>query len=382
MSVRLTHPIDPIELADAMTDGQTHVELFYANTPDGVYTTSAVRVALVAATYEYEFTYSGGNPSQWFKVVYWNGLANSSLKEAPPFHGGGGTTLVALRRKLGRRLRDLEWGVTTANGSTTSAICAEVRIARYRDDHFNNWLFNRLTGTPEWTVVTDWATATDTFTLAPAIASVGSGVEFEVTRRWTPEEYRDALNWAIVASFPILSRAIITTSVLTEADTYQYTIPAHIRFPASVEVESNNNLTGATQDVRGFPWKAAPHRIIHDGLQQIVEFDVKPTASRRLRITGTGALSQLYSDDDYVEVVEPQTELLIALAANYLYRLLPNDAASSDIDRYQQLADYYMAVYTKDKDAFATARAPRQHWSAEARSVGMRRSRAEPGLDW
>lgn len=367
MSVRITYPLDELQLNELVTAGWTSLTLWVADRPDGVYTNTGVtpQPATLAAmqssaTYEAVFEATSQNPAQWFRVRAYNGSTYTPLSDAAPFHGGGGTTLAVLRAALGKRLRDYVAATTTAAGTTTTAICTSFDVVRYPDNYFNNW-FWRNTATGEMSQVTGFTKGTGTLTLSPAVAAVGSGVGFELTKRWTPDEYRDALNWAIKSSYPTLSRTVISTSILTKDNVYQYQIPQDIRMLGRVEVESTT--AGTSQATRGHPWSDVPYTIVRDGLVQKIELKRELAAGRRLRLTGTGQLSQLYNDSDYVEIGPPQTDLLVYLAAHYLWKLLPNDAAATDIDRAEQLADYYMALYLKDRDTGAVPRTPKHYWA-------------------
>ena len=215
--ITIDYSIDEVQLAQLMADGWTHIELFYSNTPEGPYATTSEREPLALGQYEYTLVYPAGNPGQSFVILLWDGTANSREQDSRRFPGGGGTTLARLRQLTGRMLHDMVEGTTTGSGSTTSAVCAQIAVTRFDDSHFMNWFFNRVTGTQEWTQVTASAKSTGTLTLSPAIASVGSGVGFELTRRWTPPEYREALNWAITAAYPTLSRQVVNTSLRTQA---------------------------------------------------------------------------------------------------------------------------------------------------------------------
>lgn len=366
MAVQLTYPIDEVQLASIIADGWTHVELFYANAPDGAFATTSVRALLAATTYSYALDWSGGNVAQWGKVALWNGSANSALALSNPFPFGGGTTYSLLRQKVGLLTKDMVTGTTTSAGGTTTANCASIGVTRFDDDHFNNWYFHRTSGTQEWTQVTDYAKAGGVLTLAPAIASVDSGVTFELTARWTPTDYREAINWAIVTAYPTLNRTIINRSLRTITDVFEYRLPMDIRNLSKVEIETDSDLATSAA-ARGQPWREIPYSLLTDGLTKSIEFKRELAAGRRLRITGTGVLSLLLNDSDYVELLEPQVSLITFLAAAYLYGQLPNDAASSDIDRFQELAQYYFGQFEHYKGTFTSGRAPVKIWSQEAK---------------
>lgn len=375
MSVTVTAPIDPLLITQLIADGYTTLTLWYANTPDGTYANTAAApapttLALMSSTevYSATFTYSAGNSAQWFKVRPYNGSSYADISESSPFHGGGGTTLAVLRQKLGSEMRDIRLGTLTTGTSTSSAVCASTDIFRFASNYFNGKILNNTTRSLWSSITTSTKGASDTtFAISPSIAAQASGDAIEISTRFTPTEYRDAINWGIHASWPILVKNIVNTSILTVNQQYQYDVPQDIKNVHLVEIESQLNQTSTDQGVRGFPWTEVPHRLIPDGLRKKLEFERWFVPDLRFRITGTGPLSQLYSDSDFVEVIEPQTDLILYYAAFRLYSSLTNDAASSDVERYAELAKHYWGLADTLKAAFFQARPAKRGWSAETR---------------
>jgi hypothetical protein len=266
--------------------------------------------------------------------------------------------------------------VVTLGASTTSssAVFTSAEMTRYADSYFNNWFLNNTT-VGDWSQGVVWTQSTGALTLSPSITSQASGDSVELTRRFTPTEYNDAINYAISACYPILNKTIVNTGIQTVLNTYQYDVPQDIKSVSSVEIESPNFSTSTSDATRGFPWTDVPFRIIRNGLRQKIELEASFPASRRFRIIGTGPLSQLHGDSEYVEEIDPQLDILIFAAAHHLYSGLPNEAASSDIDRYKQLADYYWGKYLEKRDQYGQSRPAKRMWSPETRSshAGMGR---------
>lgn len=374
--VTVGYPIDELLLDEWMDDGWTHIELFYSNTPEGPYTSTGLREELVAETYDYEFEFTTGTPGQWGKVVLWDGSSNSTETTAHAFPFGGGTTLATLRRLTGLQVKDMTYGSTTSAGSTTQANCTGIEVTRFEDDHFNGKYFHR-TDTGAWTQVSDFAKSGGVFTLSPAIASVGDAVPFEVTARFTPSEYRDAINWAIEAAYPTLSRTIVytglRTQVLNEEDIYAYRIPHDIRTLNKVEVEEDSLLaTTTTGPSRGHPWRRVAITRMRAGLVRSFELKQPLASERRMRLTGTGPLSLLYNDSDCVEAAMPERQLIVDLAAHRLFAGVTHEAASTDIDRFEKLGQYNLSLFASHKKAFAPQRAPQNVFSEQVkyRSTG------------
>ena len=373
MSVTVDFPIDPMTLDELRDAGWTTIQLWYSNTPDGSYANSSATVspttlALMSSGEDYvaTFTYSSGNRAQWFKVRAYDGANYSDLPNSRPFHGGGGTTLTYLRQLVGRELQIMETGTLTTSSNTTTGIfpATDASIARRADDYFNGqYWFNTTRGL--WVSVTDWVQSTRTATV-PTVAAQATTDSIEIWQRFTPDEIRHALNWAITAAYPHLFTRVVNTSVLTAQDIYQYDVPADIFSVHSVEIESEQFITSTVAATRGHPWEQTPYAIIKDGLSQKIEFKRQYNPERRLRIQGTGLLSRLYNETDFVETIEPRLDLLVYLAAFRLYRSLPNTAASSDIDRYTALADHYWARAEKARGNLGEPRPAKQMWSASA----------------
>lgn len=377
-AVTVDYPLDEIKLAELIADGWTHLTLWYANTPDGSYsnasaTVSPATLALMSSTETYTatLTYTGGNPAQTFKVLAYDGSNYSALSDAAPFHGGGGTTLAVIRQRLGKEIRDMRVGTLTTSTTTTSAIFTAGDVARFPDDHFNNHFFHNTTRAT-WTTVTDWVQSTKTATV-PAITGQASGDTVEITGRFTPDELRDAINWAIQFAYPVLSRTIVNTGLRTAQDTYQFDVPHDIKSVSSLEIESSFSPESTDMATRGHPWRDVPYRILRDGLRQKIELERTELSDMRLRLIGTGPLSQLYNDSDYVEEVGPQVDLIVYYAAYHLYSGLTNEAASTDIDRYKNLADHYWTQAERCRPQHGQSRPAKRMWSAQVRASGTNR---------
>jgi hypothetical protein len=383
MTITINYPLDELQLSSLIAAGWTTLKLYYSDSPEGPFTDSGatpspatlalVRTAL--APFHVDFPFATGNGAMYYKVLAYDGVSVSDINDAQTFHGGGGTTLRAIRQRVGKLIHAMHIGTTTsagaANGST--AIANVAKFTRFRDTYFgggagvDGWFYNNL-ATNEWTVVSNWVQSSGTFTFSPAFAAqVGNASLFEVMARWTPDEYRDAINWAIVNCYPILSKPVVDTGTITQEDIFSYPIPNSIRILNSIEIEAGDNLANTDNRTRGMPWRRIPYALIDDGLNRSVEFKRELQESRRLRFTGTTMLNGLYNDTDYIEVIDPQVDLIVYLAAHRLYALLSNTDAASDIDRYQQQASYYLSLFEQYKKTRATRRKAKMNWAHDAR---------------
>lgn len=377
MSVTVNFSADELDLDTWIADGWTTLKLYSASSPDGSFTDTGLSPTptllstanTAGPPHDFTFAYSGGNAAMWFKVVLYNGATTTNLNDASAFHGGGGTTLQVIRQRIGKLTHNMQIGATTSAGGVggNTAICTTANFTRFRDDYFgggtgvDGWFFNNL-GTNTWTVVSDWTQSTGTFTFSPVFAAqVGSAVSFEVSNRWTPDEYRDAINWAIVSSYPVLSKPIVDTSIVTVDNIMTYSIPNNIRILNKIEIETDRDTI---DNAAGMPWRQVTYGEIDDGLSRSVEFKHELSSGRRLRFTGTTMLNQLYNDSDYVEVIDPQVDLIVYLAAHRLYAMLANTDTGSDIDRVQQQATYYMTLYNEGKTKHSSRRKSKKIWSS------------------
>lgn len=380
MSIRILYPVDQLALADLIDNDWVSATLWVANSPDGVYTLSAVTpspatlaLAVSGETYEFTFECTTETPGQYFKVRYYDGIsAYSSLSDASPFHGGGGTTFSYLKSKIGRRIRDY-WAVSSvAGGGTTSVKTSDINVVRHLTDAFVGWIYRNATSGEQSVVTASSVTAgVCTLTFSPAILTqAAAGISMELFKRFTHEEMREALNEAISYAYPSLSRSLVNQGLRTQAagdDTvYLFQVPQDFRIVNKLEMESLTWPDSTDEATHGQPWLEVPFESDIDGLIRTLKVRSKLPDDRRLRISGIGILSQLYNDSDYVEVVHPQTELLTDLACAFLYKLQANDGASSDTDRFNALSDYYLSKFEKNKGRLGTPRKPTSYWAHDS----------------
>ncbi len=365
MALTVRYPIDVNQLNELSDMGYTSLTLWSSNFPEGPYANTGATVnytiaqSIAALDYVFTFESSGSTAGQWFKVRAFNGSSYSELSDASPFPGGGGVTLAYVRRRLGLFINDMIAAQTTAVGDANTAICTSVEVARLNDDELNGWVFHRLDDNG-MALVSDFIKATGTIELGTNLTTLGSGVAFEVTRRFLPSDYRQAINDAISSSYPLLNRTIVHTGNLTAEDVYEYQIPHDIRTVSKVELE---DITYAATE--GHPWRETNWVAVKDGLIRKIEFKRQQpyvAGARRIRITGIGPLEQLYNDTDTVSIDENQVDLLVYRAAFHLYSKLPARAASTDREFYQEMAKFYLSLYDANKVSSGSGRPPRRNW--------------------
>lgn len=374
MSVTVNYSISAADLNDLDDAGYTKLRLWYSNYPDGPWAYASVEAdqtiaaALAADTdalaYDFTFTYTGGNAGQHFRIRPYNGAAYADINDSPPFPGGGGYTAAYIRRVTGLLLGDLVVGAADAGGDTDTCITSTLDVIKEPDDHYNGKFFNNLTSGDK-TIVSDWVQSTKTFTLSPAITSIAADDGFEITGRWTPEEYRVAINEAIKSSYPVLNRNIVHEGYLTEEDVFSYNVPGDIRTVSKVEIGDISDST-----TNNHPWREIPFKAFKDGLTRKIEFKRNPPYSegqRPIRIWGTGPLQQVYEDSDLVEVDDHQVLLLSYKTAFHLYTLKAAKAASTDRAYFQEMAKFYLSLYNENAKSAGSGRQPRRNWSQTAR---------------
>lgn len=392
MAVTLYVPVDQLTINQLIDDGFTTLTLWYADEPDGTFADSGITpdpatlaAAVTDETYTFTFSYSGGSPAQWFKIRGKQGSSYSDSFLSSAFQGGAGVTLKYLRRRLGYMLGDMTVATGTTNGSTTTAVSATFPITRWPDDYFAGGFIYRPTSKEDGSITAS-AQSTGTITFSPAHgALVASAEEFEITKRWTHSDYVQAINWACIAAYPVLSRPIINTGVLTEEDVQAYTIPHDVLRVAEVEVETYpwDTATADTVGIRGYPWQKLPGETVYDGLSASYEINQPEYLGKRVRIKGQGYLSQMSLDADSTECQLHNAELLLTLAGHRLYWLAAQRAASSDRDFFTQQAQVFWQKYQEQCISQRSHRAPGRVWSDDAKgSRGRARRVGVRGGGW
>lgn len=362
MGVTFTRTFDELELQNLIDLGFTTVKLYVSNGPEGPYTDTSATVnpstlAALEATnnppYNMTFVYAAGNYSQWFKFIPEGPGVSWDSSLSAPFHGGGGINLLTIRQRIGKTSKNMITGTTTSAGNVggTTAICTSAKIKRFANDYFGGtpntqgWFFLNLS-TQVWDEISDWDASTGTFTFKTGLgAQVGSGVNFELWRMWTPDEVRDAINWAIVDSYPALNKPIIDYGFITEENKFQMYVPNDMLTIYKVEKETDNFPESMDFATRGHPWEPIPFIEIFDSLTRILEFKRSMDGDQRIRVTGSGILSRMFSDTDFTEVREPQVELIVFKAISYLFFLMANEATSTDVDRWRDQYQFYKNQY-------------------------------------
>lgn len=386
MAIKLIYPIDELELAQHIDDGWTTLTLWSSDLIEGPYSvTSAsfdpatLAAAQAAGIFVFTIEDSASNPGQWFKVRAYDGANYSDISLAKPFHGGGGTTFTALRRIIGRLTGDMDVFECTESGSTTTAISNKLAALREPNGFFaSRMAYNPANGESAFVSAstrTTGASAKVTLTLEPSVTSTTSSTVLELTKRWSREDYRNAINWAVQACYPTLHRAIVNTGLRTGDDLHQLFIPQDIRRVQKIEVESNSNTSSSDGASRGHPFREEPFQVIRDDLVQFAEFKIPPTSTpgeRRVRIRGLGTLSPVYNDSDYTEAIQPEVDLLAAMAGARLWGTLAGEAASSDREFYMNMSKELLAMYGELRKGLARSRPPQKIWSQGARWGAIR----------
>jgi hypothetical protein len=350
MAVTVTVAYSPDEVSSFLADGWTHIRLYIANSHDLEYTYTLNQLQLVPTQTTYVFNYSAGNPSQWAKVLLYSSTTNTTqdISMARPFHLGGGTTYSDLRRLVGMPMKCLIQGTTSAAGTASTFVVNSPQFLVYPNGHLIGW-YVYFPSLNHWGVVSDWNQTSGVATFYPAYGSaIGAGVSVVLTRRWNNDEFRDAINWAISSAYPMLSyRSVKELAVSAQQTSVQ--IPNDMVSVLSVEKRIETQA-GAVL------YNAVPYSVQGDGLSKYVVFPKSFGEDSIIRVTGIGPLQSVYSDSDYVEAVAPHVMLIVYLAQHRLWSMLPNDAASSDVERYKEQANYYYNMYEQLKNRFFAGR--------------------------
>lgn len=351
MAVTVTVSYSIEEIESFLNEGWTHIRLYIADSHDLEFYYTLNELQLSPNQTTYVFNYSAGNPSQWAKVLLYSSVTSTlqDISMARPFHLGGGTTYADLRRLVGLPMKCLIQGTTSANGTMSSFTVSSPQFLVHPNGHLVGW-YVYFPSLNHWGVISDWNRSTGVATFLPAYASaIPQGTSVVLTRRWNNDEFRDAINWAIASSYPILNyRSIRDVSVSSQQTSVQ--VPNDIVSVLSVEKRIETQA-GAVL------YNAVPFSVQGDGLSKYVVFPKAFGEDSVVRITGIGPLQSVYKDSDYVEVVAPHVMLIVYLAQHRLWSMLPNDAASSDVERYKEQANYYFNMYEELRNRFFSSRA-------------------------
>lgn len=377
MSQDFTYPIDPVRLATRIASGWTYLSLWYSRYPEGPYSNASVTwspttLALMSSGEDYTATatYTSGDPSYFYKIRLYNGSSYSDLSESETFQGGGGFRLRELRESIGKEIRELRTGVCVAGTSTSQVVVQTAGIQRAPTNYYNGWFVNNFTRSA-WSVVTaSTRNASDnTCTVSPVITAQASGDEIELLRRFTPDEYRDAINWAITTSYPVLGKVTDYREIMTATNIFEYDLPLSIRNIKSVEIESLNNSDSTVQATRGHPWSEIPYEIIQDGIHNRLRLRSYYPPARRLRIVYFIPLDNLYNEADYVNIYGEQLNYLKYLAIHKLYDGMINDGAASDREFFKERSLAYWGKADTLKSRVMTRRPAHHVWQASERRV-------------
>lgn len=205
-------------------------------------------------------------------------------------------TRIQLRHFIARLCNDLVLGVVSSPGSGTFG-CALTDWEK-PIDFFNDYIevfCYQGTGVGTSGKPTDWDNTTHTLTFKPA-ATLTAGDLVEMHERFTVATYNDFINIAIemVAKEALLVK--VDTTIALVAATYSYTLPTQFLYINRVELES---ATAGVYDEE-HPIDPKYWRVIKAATIKIefVKSLWRPTAGRKIRITGLASPSILDTDTE------------------------------------------------------------------------------------
>lgn len=312
--------------------------------PDGVQIVingAATLVAGTVGTYSYALSAAqiGTNAGTWRALWTVSHLA-STFTQAGSFQVGVRAAFFSgldLRRRVGRRMRDYWNAVATANG-TNAQVIDRTRLFHgagyFARAHVKSMSGNGLNLYQERDA---GAFSNGTVTLTSSFSGATSiGDEFDLHKRWTFAEYRDAINDAIGDLYPKIYLPVIDETIIsTGALRYNVESLANpISELGTVEIETSSSR----------PWQQRTAILSAD--KRVVEFDLPaPTAGKKIRLIYEGRVMPLVNEFDIVEA-DPVT---IEAILGYLWLAIPKnllgyelaEAPVTELPRLERLIDRY-----------------------------------------
>lgn len=190
------------------------------------------------------------------------------------------------------------------------------------------------------------------FVNRPFSAQVGGGTQLYIFRRFSPDEFDEALRIAVEECYPYLSQVIVDTSLTTAADTYEYTVPSSIHdlermYGGKVEIEAN---TGDAD----YPYLELRHwdtRRVY-GASPSYKLLIHPSElmpGRTLRVFGLAPLTYPATDATTIPLDPPQINLLAYLTLANLYAI-QQGAPAGDSNASAGLEAKFRAMYEQKRD--------------------------------
>lgn len=217
-------------------------------------------------------------------------------------------------REFSDRLGDLKLATPTSEGTTTSLI-DEVLDQFYPSNmaNLNAWVYGGLDVPPDNQGVERRASsyAQGSHTLSfyapwPAIISVEG--TYEIHERYRRARKVEALNAAIGQLGVIFNHPVIDSSILTEENRWQYTLPASHDWTGVSRVELQITTDASLQ---GYPywrlldgWELYRNQDV-SGETLVLQFSELLPQDRRLRIFGNVSYPEIQADTDTLELAGP-----------------------------------------------------------------------------
>src|SRR5260221_6554588 len=240
--------------------------------------------------------------------------------------------LSTARQELAKRASEFLQGTATG-GSTTTVI--DVNNLQYVDSYWNEQvvLFTSGSNNGLQRKVQAFTSSTNQATLYSAvISSVMSGDTYELSRRFSPNDHKTALNAAINKSWPAFYQDRSTAVVTGLADTLQYGFPTgpDIGDKGLVAIEYQV-WTQAAQST--FPYQVlAPDdyevRVNWDTIAnarlRTLQLRFNPDSNRLIRFVFGSPIPQVSADADRIRMGDPELEWLYAQSKAELWRVEAN----------------------------------------------------------
>lgn len=313
--------------------------------PDGttiVTNGAATVVAGTVGTYQYYLSAAqiGTHAGTW-TAIWTITYLSSTLTQVTSFVVGARAAFFSgadIRRRVGRRMRDY-WQAFATAGGTQYQVIDRTRLY-HGAGFFSKAHVKGISGNAANLLQERDAGAFSGGTITLTSSFSGATVqeeEFDIHKRWTFQEYRDAINDAINELYPKIYLPVVDETTIATSGTLRYNIES-LAVPLSelgtVEIETSARR----------PWQQRSAIVSAD--KRYLEFDLPaPSAGRKIRIIYEGRIQPLVNEFDIIEA-DPVT---IEAILSYLWVAVPSkligyelaEAPVTELPRLERMVDRY-----------------------------------------
>lgn len=264
----------------------------------------------------------------------------------------GTTTALALLDRLSQSIGDYIAKVVTTNIAANVAITS-THLKEYdggNDNAFKDyWIYiaSQNNNDKERKIQLYYTANATALVYGANLASDTNIADIRVSRYSYTDKLR-AINDAVREVFPTLYRPVVNTALITEINTYEYTLPANL---ASGELNKVLMQENVTNTIANQSWGLVyGWRILDDGSTKKFRLPFNPTNAIAFRLEGIAPFSTLAGPSNSVETSEErQLSLLTAYAKYKLYQSYEQPVSAQDTSKNESQSARAYAEYLRLK---------------------------------